>query len=500
MTVPIFKRRTGTACSGPNASPSPLHYITYAMPVVTMLWLHAPLVIVQGIYAKYYGLSLTTIAAVVLLGRIFDAVTDPLIGYYSDRYRKRTGTRKPFVLVGGLLMIVSGYFLYVPFNTSIVYFATWLFFFYFSYTLFDIPHNAWASEIAPSSEDKATIFSFRSVAVFLGLVLFYVIPLLPFFETRDITPQTLQVSVIAASILMVFMLVLCVKYTPNGNSSAALNHNEKLSPVTSLRAGSFRLIIQSIVRNKPLCLFFSGYLFFGLGYGMWHGVIFLYVDGYLGVGELFAQVFLVAYLAGIVATPVWWKLSIKLGKKTTMSMAIVLMIISLIYTSLLKPGESGLLELIVLKLMNATGGACILAMAPAMLSKIVDFSVWKFHNENTAVYFSLYAFLTKAGIAFGAALGLAIAGWYGFDATTTLQSAESATGLLIVMTFLPSAFLVIALVFTVLNPINAHRHGIIRRRLDQRRSRVDSITVVTEDQQSMSIHGKPGTCSVAGPT
>ena len=80
-----------------RSSTTSLKYAAYALPVITMLWLHAPLVIIQGIYAKYYGLSLTTIAAIVLLGRFFDAVTDPLIGYYSDRYRRRTGTRKPFV-------------------------------------------------------------------------------------------------------------------------------------------------------------------------------------------------------------------------------------------------------------------------------------------------------------------------------------------------------------------------------------------------------------------
>ena len=47
--------------------------------------------IVQGIYAKYFGLALTTIAAVVLLVRISDAITDPLIGYLSDRYQDRYG-------------------------------------------------------------------------------------------------------------------------------------------------------------------------------------------------------------------------------------------------------------------------------------------------------------------------------------------------------------------------------------------------------------------------
>ena len=463
------KKHIGTPSFDNNSSLTLSRCITYALPTIAMLWIYAPLVIVQGIYAKYYGLSLTTIAALVLFGRFFDAVTDPLIGYFSDRYRRRTGTRKPFVLVGGLLMIVSGYFLYVPFSTGAFYFGSWLFAFYLAYTLFDIPHNAWASDLALTSDDKSIIFSFRSAAVFLGLVLFYMIPLLPFFKTQDITPETLQVSIIAAGFLMILSLIMCMKHTPDGMALPPRDKNFKLEPSSILqRVALLRVGFQSLVRNRPLCLFFGSYIFYGLGYGMWLSLIFLYVDGYLGVGELFAQVFLIAYTVGIVVTPGWCKLATIFGKKTTMSLAMILMVVSFLYTGILRPGEAGLVELLILKIINTLGASCILAMAPAMLSKIVDYSTWRFHSENTATYFSIYAFLNKAGIAAGAALGLSIAGSYGFDATTTMQSSESAIGLWLAMTLLPVICLIVALALTALNPINARRHGVIRRRLDGR--------------------------------
>ncbi len=75
-------------------------------------------------------------------------------------------------------------------------------------------------------------------------------------------------------------------------------------------------------------------------------------------------------------------------------------------------------------------------------------------------------FLGKFNIAVGGGLGLAIAGWYGLDATTTVQTAEGVVGLLIGMAWLPMFFILIALVLIVLSPINTRRHGIIRRRLD----------------------------------
>ena len=201
--------------------------VTYSAPHITTLWLIAPVAIIQGIYAKYYGLSLTTIAAIVLAARLFDAISDPLIGYYIDRYHRRTGTRKPFMLAGGLCFIVSSYFLYVPSDfgssgiqaeISATYFAFWFICFYLAWTLFEIPHIAWAGELAPTSQDKTKIYSVRSIAGNFGLLLFYTIPLLPFFETRDITPNTLRVSVITASTLMLPFLYYCL----NINSRIAL--------------------------------------------------------------------------------------------------------------------------------------------------------------------------------------------------------------------------------------------------------------------------------------
>ena len=435
---------------------------------MTTYWVSAPiLTIVQGIYAKYYGLSLIAIASVILAARLFDAVTDLLIGYFSDRHHRSTGSRKPFILVGGLLLIVSSYFLYVPFMTSIVYLGAWLFVFYLAQTLFEIPHNAWASELALTSKDKSTIYSFRSIAAYVGAVLFYVIPLLPFFDTRDVTPETLQVSVVMAGTLMVFFLILCLKYTPNGVSSGAvIDRNSKLKVADILRRdGPLKSMIKSIVANKPLCIFLGGYMSFGLGVGLWYGLIFLYVDSYLGLGEQFAQVFLVSYIVGILATTFWCKLAIKFGKKMTMGAALIFIIVSFIYTGMLRSGEVGLQELLILIITNTVGTACILALAPALLSEITDFSAWKFRRESTASYFSLYTFMTKVNAASGAALGLAIAGWYGFDASVTTQSSEAGFGLFLAMTILPSTFMVIAFIFTTLNPINSRRHDIVRRSL-----------------------------------
>ena len=444
-------------------------YASYVLPAITMAWMQAPIVVVQGVYAKYMGLSLTSIAAVVLFARIFDAVSDPLIGYYADRYIHRHATRKPLVLVDGLLMILSAYFLYVPLVGGIAYFALCLFAFYLAYTIFEVPHQAWASDMAQSSTEKTVIFSLRNMAVYFGLSLFYIVPLLPLFETKEITPETLEISVLAAGITMLVFLIICVRATPNGTSlpSTSVNHPIDLNPGRKILT-EIRRLLHSLSSNRPLCIFLAGYIFYGFGMGMWLGMLFLFVDSYLGAGELFAQTYLVGLVVSIAVTPLWCKLAIRLGKKTTMALGMLMMIISFIYTAMLSPGDVGLLEMLILNIVNTTGAGCIAAIAPAMLSKVCDYSTWKFGSVNTATYFALYLFFTKFSVAVGGAIGLAIAGWYGFDATVKTQSEEGVIGLLLVMSWLPTLLLAVALLLTGLNPINAHRHNVIRKCLAKR--------------------------------
>ena len=118
-----------------------LKALAYVAPQLGLSLLFAPVItVLGGIYGKYYGVSLTTIATVMLVARIFDAVTDPLIGYYSDRLRARTGTRKPLILLGGLLVIPCSYFLFVPpEGVGASYFTFWYMAFYLAMTIFIIP-------------------------------------------------------------------------------------------------------------------------------------------------------------------------------------------------------------------------------------------------------------------------------------------------------------------------------------------------------------------------
>ena len=475
--------------------------LSYAAPEIPMLWLIAPIGIIQGIYAKYYGLSLTTIAIIVLVAKLVDAISDPLIGYYSDCYRSRTGTRNPFMLLGGLLFLVCACCLYMPpVEVGVVYFAAWFIMLYLGYTLFEIPHVAWGSELSLSSTDKAKIYNARNIAGYAGQILFFTIPLLPFFETRDITPTTLQVSVIVAGILLFPLLVYCLKATPNSASIVATHKKDSTVTDTSAlnsktvsaqiippkdRWKESRLLLQSITGNKPFLLFITAYLLMGIGSGMWYGLIFIYVDAYLGMGDQFAQMFLLAFVVGMLSSPIWYWLATLVGNKSAWAIAMVLLAVSFIYTGTLVPEETSFRALLLLKVVQTMGFSCSGVIAPALLSEIVDYSTWKTGKDRAGTFFGGYITAAKFGGAFSSALGLGIAGWYGFNPAATIHSETSVSGLILAISQIPPIFALIALLFIALNPINTRRYAIIRRRLDTQAIRaVIKINELEEQRES----------------
>ena len=445
--------------------------LAFSGPSIGLAFFMGPMGVIQGIYAKYYGVALTTLAAVLLIGRIFDALTDPLIGHYSDRFRTRTGTRKPFMLVGGLCLIPCSYFLFVPpAEVSIVYFTLWSLLFYFALTTVMIPMYAWASELYSDSVERTSLFTAVSFAGIVGGLLFYLIPFLPLFETSEITPETLRVSVVIGSILLLVGMYCALKYVPNGPLMVAEELAEKgksNQPKTSV----FIDMVNAVNSNKPFQVFMLAYLCYGLGMGMFYGLFFIFVDAFLGQGEIFATLAVIGLLGGLLLTPVVYKIVLLMGKRKTWLMASVIVVGTTVYIGQLSASDSVLVELVIVYVIMTLGMTCSGVIAMPMLSDTVDYGQLSDKKERRGTYFSIYALMTKAQLALGLSLGLALAGWLGFDATATTHNEASTFAIHLAISWIPAVILTLGLFFIWRYPLDERRCAIISRRLQSRQFR-----------------------------
>lgn len=451
--------RRNTNASGPVNGSDALRLqqiMAYAAPLAGVFFFYGPMwSILPGVYAKYYGLKLTAIAAVILFIRLFDGVIDVLIGYLADRHRAAGGSRKTWVIVGCLGMVVPCYFLFAPpVNVTAGYYMGWSLLFFLFYALADIPHATWGSELTLDYQRRATVFGLRHVAAQMGGLALYVLPLLVVGASGSFTPPVLHYAVYVGAGLILCTVLWAGFGAPGG-----------LPTFVPTGRDSARLLTRSLIDNTPLLLYCGAYLCVGLSVGTWYGLLFVYVDSYLGLQSHLATIFILSIVLTAGFTPLCLKLIQWTDKSAVWAMGIYLFCLQLLATLLIAPSSPwGYIAALVV--LGHLAFCCYNVASFSNLGDIIDYGKLKFRRDRGATYFSFNTLLFKVGVGVGGGVGLGIAGAFGFDPAEAAHSDASIFGLKLSFVGVPLLFSLMGLAFVWRLPIDRRRHGIIRRRLE----------------------------------
>lgn len=431
--------------------------LAYAAPTTGTYFLYIPMLsILPAVYVNYFGLELTTIATAVLLIRLFDGITDPTIGYLADRHRANGGSRKTWAMVGGGSVIVTGYFLFIPVEpVTTVYYLCASFLFFLALTVFEIPHLSWGSELAIQYNERAKLYGFRSMFIQFGILLFYALPLMPFSSTNEYTPEVLRDAVIIGACLTIMGLVWMQSGVP---SSTYFNADQR---------DSVRLVLNSVINNRPLLIYFLAYSFAGLSYGMWLGLLYFFLDSYLLLGDSLALIMTVSSLISIPSSVIWSKVVERSSKHKTWAVGMLFYCVHALGFAFVEPGVVWWIPLLLITI-SLIAFNCHNVAALSALGDIVDYAKLMYRKDRGATYFAVNNFLFKIALGVGGALSLGTAGFYGFSPTHEVHSHDAILGLKLGFLFLPIASMLIAMVFIVKTPITRRRHGIIESRLAKR--------------------------------
>ena len=97
-----------------------LKILVYGFPSLPLASLYFSIYVLLGeFYFDNYGLSLSIIGSTFIIIRLFDAFSDPIMGYISDNFISKYGKRKPWVMIGGTIFVFSTWFLFVPIFNSV---------------------------------------------------------------------------------------------------------------------------------------------------------------------------------------------------------------------------------------------------------------------------------------------------------------------------------------------------------------------------------------------
>lgn len=432
----------------------------FAFPALPHAFIALPLsVVIPTYYAANTAVTLSQIALVTTIGRLIDAFIDPLIGILSDRTQSSIGRRKPWLLAAGLICSVSVFFLFQPPpDAGIAYFTLWALMLYIGASCFEIPRNAWSTELSRDYMERSRIQTFIAVFNIAGSLLFWTLPLLLFSltQTTAITGTSLSAIGWIYAFLMPLAVIMAAIMVPNGHA-----------PPPRKSTSTFRIFMAALVGNKPLRNYFAAVCCWGLGQGMYLAMIMIFLTDYLKLGSIFPFLMILFFVMQIVAMPIWLKIIGRLGKHKAWAIGMACDVLSRPIILFFIGSEVPLLPMILLICFGAFMAAPSNAAPAAILGDVIDYDIWKTGDDNAGKYFALNTLIIQTAMAIGAGVGFAIIGAAGYEVGTPNSQAAN-NSLLICYFLLPAVGLLLASLIISRFPITQARQEIIRRRLEKR--------------------------------
>jgi len=438
------------------------HVVAFSLPNFVSSVMHGQTSsTLPSIYALYFGLDLALIGTALLLVRMFDMITDPLIGYLSDHTNTRIGKRKPWILFGCLLGIPSVLFFFIPHQgVGIYYFAFWYAMLYLAWTLIEIPTFSWQVELSQDYQTRTKIASVRLVFQIIGTTAFFLVPLLPFFATSEFTPEVLRWVGWGVAFLLPMTIIIALTTVPQGKVLTVGHKKDSLVKM-----------LKSAFRNKAGRFYFASYILLGLGNGIAFTVLFIYIVSYLQLGNKIPYIMTIPALVSLAFTPVWYRLCNKYGRHKAWASASFVGSALMLFVFVIEPGQDSFIPYLVLFSVYQIFGAVAWIASPGIVGDIADFDLLRTGHSRTAQYYSLLSLMTKTTIAVGSALGFYLLKLSGFDATATEHAASAVLGLKMAVSLIPAAFFVGSAILIWNFPIDKRRQRIIQRRLESREQR-----------------------------
>ena len=437
--------------------------LTYAMPAFSLAVVGIPVyVYLPKFYTDVVGIEIASLGIILFSVRIFDAVTDPAIGYISDRTRTKSGRRRPYIALGSIFVAMAMYFLFNPPVASPVFetiwFAVFIYALFLFWTIVVVPYESLGPEITFDYNDRTSLFALRDGLLIAGTLLAASSPAIVqwiFSLSADADGERAKffwISILYAPLIIVtcWWCVLSIKEIPQS---------------TPEQRGSLWQGVRQVTRNRPFMILLVAYTISAIGNNLPATLILYYVQ-YVLKSDL-ADLFLLIYFAsGILFLPGWIMVSRKTGKKFAWLASMAINTGAFIGVFFLGPGDTIVYGVLVF--LSGIGFGATLAIPSAIQADVIDYDELLTGERREGQYIGLWSISKKLAAAIGVGIGLSALGLAGYTPNIE-QSDQVLLTLRALYALVPSICNIIAFGIALSYPISSGVHRDIRTAISQRR-------------------------------
>jgi GPH family glycoside/pentoside/hexuronide:cation symporter len=419
-----------------------------------------------GLYLLYFytdvvGISPSMAGLIYGIGMLWDALTDPFMGYIAERTRTKWGVYRPYLLFGNLPLALSFILLFwvPPFEGSMLFF-----FLLFTnllhrtcFTLVSVPFSSLTPRITSDSQERTNLTGFRMMGAQTGtnLMALLAFPIIFWVGGENESLGFVVLASLAGLTAMAIHAITFVTVKEPENDQGIERVGGSLSEAAS-----------AIGKNGPFWLVFSATLIVGITTIFFGNNLIYYTKYALDLHEYQGTILFTSGIVAFLSIPIWWAISNKLGKKITWlissSITLTALMVFYIYPITL------LNELLVLVAFIGFGSGAGGILFWSMLPDTIEYGEVHTGVRSESSLYGFMTFAQKGSIAFAIIILGVVLDAIGFQANE-IQSKNTIDDMKAIMTLVPSIGVAISLIIIYFYPIDAKMHKELLEQLKEER-------------------------------
>ena len=412
-------------------------------------------------YTDTFGISAAAAGTIMFIARIWDMVSDPLMGVISDRTRTRWGKFRPYILWSALPYSVLAVLAFTTPDLDqtgkVIYAAVTYLLLMTAYTAINLPYSSLGAVMTSDSIERTSLNTYRFICAFIGqlIVSGLALTLARHFGQGD-NARGYQLTVILFAVISFVLFMITF-----------LSTRERIQPPRA-QQDSLRKDFKILLANRPwVILAIVGVVSFVM-FALQNLSLAYYFKYYIGREESVQLFNVVGSIALIVALPLSKPLARWFGKRNVFIGSSILS--GTFFALLYLPGADSIGWIYALNILGKMAYAPAVPLLWTMIADAADYAEWKNGRRATGLFFSAATFAQKGGWGIGGAL----AGWllaaYGYVEQATQQTALALTGIKLMISVFPGVLYISCAAALIFYTIDEATCATMKRELEERRA------------------------------